>query len=115
LIGPLTPVIFQSFHFALIKPVLKLNDIAHRRIPICSCRSAYIGPIVNFNRVDAQDAKYPTMSVLYTHYTASLTGFQIGILRGAGSIQLNNRFIKQNFIFEGSQKLKGKSEKFKNQ
>jgi hypothetical protein len=48
-------------------------------------------------------------------YTALVAGFQIGILRGAKPFQLRSGFIKQNIIFEGSQELKGRSEKFKNQ
>jgi hypothetical protein len=48
-------------------------------------------------------------------YKKLLTGFQIGILQGAKSASLRPRFIKQNGIFEKSQDLKGRSEKFKNQ
>jgi hypothetical protein len=40
---------------------------------------------------------------------------QIDIRRGARSHQLRGGFVKQNEIFEISQKLKGQSEKFKNQ
>jgi hypothetical protein len=58
------------------------------------------------NRVGAKDARYPAMSILYTHYTAFLTGFQIDVLRVARSIQLSSGFIKQNLIFEGSQELR---------
>jgi hypothetical protein len=47
-------------------------------------------------------------------YTELLTGFQIGILRGAQSVQLITSFIKGNGNFEKSQDLKGRSEKFKN-
>jgi hypothetical protein len=39
---------------------------------------------------------------------------QIGILRGATSFNTRSGFIKQNGNFEKSQKLKGRSEKFKN-
>jgi hypothetical protein len=51
---------------------------------------------------------FPAMSV----YTALITGYQIGILRGARSFQLSSGFIKQNLIFEESKRLKGRSEKF---
>jgi hypothetical protein len=44
-------------------------------------------------------------------YTALLAGFQLGILRGARSIQLNSGFIKQNLSYD----LKGRTEKFKTQ
>jgi hypothetical protein len=45
--------------------------------------------------------------------TALLTGYQIGILRGARSIQRSSGLIKQNINFEKSHELKGRSEKFK--
>jgi hypothetical protein len=48
-------------------------------------------------------------------YKKLLTGFQIGILQGAKSVQLRSRFIKQNVKFKKSQDLKGRLEKFKNQ
>jgi hypothetical protein len=48
-------------------------------------------------------------------YKKLLAGFQIGILQGAKCVQLRTSFIKQNRNFEKSQKLKGRSKKFKNQ
>jgi hypothetical protein len=47
-------------------------------------------------------------------YTAAITGFQIGIRRGAMSFQLRGGFIEENENLEKSQKLKGQSNKFKN-
>jgi hypothetical protein len=40
---------------------------------------------------------------------------QIGIRRGARVHQLRGGFVKQSEIFEKSQKLNSRSEKFKNQ
>jgi hypothetical protein len=42
-------------------------------------------------------------------YTARITGFQIGIHRGARSFQLRGDFIEENENFEKSQELKGQS------
>jgi hypothetical protein len=65
--------------------------------------------------VSAQDSRYPAMSALYAHF--ALLSFQdslhqIGILRGAKPSQQSRGYIKQNLTFEGSQELKGRSEKF---
>jgi hypothetical protein len=56
--------------------------------------------IQDANRVGAQGARYPAMSVLYSVYTALLTGYQIGILRGARSSQLRDDYIKKTLNFK---------------
>jgi hypothetical protein len=52
--------------------------------------------IQDANKVGAQGARYPALTVL-------LTGFQIGILPVARSHQLRGGVIKQNENFEKSQ------------
>jgi hypothetical protein len=49
-----------------------------------------------------------------TEYTALITGFQIGIRRGARPFQMRSGFMKQSYNFNNSQELKGRSEKLKN-
>jgi hypothetical protein len=55
--GPLTSVIFQSFHFAQwnLFSVHILNDIAPRRIPIRFCFTADIGPLVKALKTKNQE------------------------------------------------------------
>jgi hypothetical protein len=68
-------------------------------------------PIINI-RIGVPNSKIATTSVLPI-YIGLFVGFQIGIRRGARSIQMKTGFVKHNFNFEKSQELKGRSEKFK--
>jgi hypothetical protein len=100
-------------------PMRGLNWFPVRSNSICSKHFSAVDPLIGAQDsnqfADNWRAGNQESGNELSEYKKLLAGYQIGILKGAKCVQLRTSFIKQNRNFEKSQKLKGRSEKFKNQ